>query len=265
MTDLHLAETVVTDLTDEESLRRKLVTGPRGWETLSLILSANTTLQGHRFRGGTEVYYSRKKKLISAILSEATLLQGSLFPTGSIVYFYHDGCLEWASLPDATVIVSQDSVLPPVPALRSIFYYRNGNIKEVVVAEECTLQGVSFPAGSTVHLSNDGHLVWAQLSRDIYLTSRNLQLMAAAGSCVHFFRNGMVGSFALARQTILQGHALPKNSLLHFDVQGRLIRAETYEAPGRGAIIHFDVTGKVSLVSTPHRGQVLTWLTFNGR
>lgn len=217
----------------------------RGWDTLSVYLPANTTIQGHPFKAGTEVYYSRRGQIISAILSEPTTLQGTDFPGGTIIHFYRDGCIEWASLSENAKLAPQQPHLPSLTVARAIFYYHNGNIKETTLARATTLQEQVLAAGTAIHLSSDGLLVWAQLSEPTPILSSGSELTGAAGSCASFYRNGAINSITLGSPASIGDYHFPADSLLHFDSGGRLVRAEVCSEPrpllkAHDTIVHFN-------------------------
>jgi len=83
-------------------------------------------------------------------------------------------------------------------------YYRDGKLRSCTLAREDTLSGQPLPAGTVVHLTNEGHLDWCFLQQDTEIQG-HLCRGKGHGFMTGFHPNGRLRIAWLARDEIIQG------------------------------------------------------------
>lgn len=201
-------------------------------------LSRPSRIAGMDLPEGSEVYYTPQGRLASLFLSDATRIAEQIFPPASMVHLYADGGVDWVSLTHETFIEAAHPDLPRLAVKRQVSYYRNGQLKEAMLARPTVLQSHLLLADTIVHFSNDGRLVWAQLSGTTSFIMGEQSLSASSQSCVEFHRNGNIRCLTLAQATLLQGHRFDPHVQVKFDPEGHLAMAAISPSQAQPTIHH---------------------------
>ncbi len=214
--DLEVTETDPKD-------RALLVHSPR---TFSTRLHADMNVHGLQLPQGSEIFYTERGRLTSIWLGDMTRIGANTFPGTSIAYFFPDAQLDWVSLASDTRLKTNCAQVKKLIAHRLVSFYRNGILKETTLAEAMQIAGYRFPAGTVVHFSNQGQLVWVHINEPMEIRFNKQVLIAAANSCLEFHHNGSLRSIVLANKTEILGHKFHAGVTVCLDMDGKLSLAK---------------------------------------
>lgn len=217
-------------------------------------LSRSSRIAGMDLPEGSEVYYTPQGRLASIFLSDTTQIAGQTFPPASMVHLYADGSLDWISLNREAFIEASYPDFPRLAVKRQVSYYRNGQLKEAMLARSTVVQGHLLLADTIIHFSNDGRLVWAQLSGTTTFIIGEQSLSANSQSCVEFHRNGKIRCLTLAQATLLQGHRFDPHVQVKFDPEGHLAMAsisasQTQRTTHYNTVLRFERNGSIKEIT----------------
>ncbi len=217
-----------TEVTELDPGNRRLL--PNRHKVFSTRLHIPMRVHGLELGAGSETFYTDGGRLTSIALGADTEIEGNTYPEGSVAHFFPEGRVDWISLAQDVTLRLARPKLKQLRAQRLVSFYRNGVLKECTLANPMLLGGYEIPEDSIVHFSNEGQLVWVQISQAMSFELQDKLLVARDHSCVEFHHNGTLRAIVLAAATEIQGHRFRQEVTVCFDMAGRLSLAKLREA-----------------------------------